>query len=89
MDELSAALGATAGQNGTAFLVAMRARNPCVRDAALTRLIGALHKHELRRWSVGTKKGGKAKPLSAKVSIDNCHALRATFQWVARRNPLR
>lgn len=36
---------------------------------------------------MGIKKGGKAKPLSAKVSIDNSEALRATSQPVAKMQP--
>jgi hypothetical protein len=43
--------------------------------------------HGLRLWSVGIKKGGKAKPLSAKVSIDNSHALGATSLPMLQTQP--
>jgi hypothetical protein len=87
-NELSTALGATARQYGAAILCshtcteAVRARTP-----HFARLIGALHSMDSVDGPWGDKKGGKAKPLSAKVSIDNSHALSATSQPVAKTQP--
>jgi hypothetical protein len=71
-DELSTALGATAGQNGTAILSRHACTEPVrARTPHFARLIGALHSMGSVNDPWGTKKGVKAKPLSAKVSIDS------------------
>ena len=87
-DELSAALGATAGQNGAAVLGGHAGTEPVrARTPHFARLIGALHSMSSVNGPWVPKKGGKAKPLTAKVSIDDSsHALRATLSRLRRRN---
>ena len=69
-NELSAALGAAACQYGAAILSSHTCTEPVrARPPHFARLIGALHSMDSVDDPVGIKKGGKAKPLSAKVSI--------------------
>ena len=56
-NELSTALGATAGQNGTAILGSHAGPKSCVRHAALCSVDRCASLHGLRRWSVGSQKG--------------------------------
>ena len=89
-NELSTALGAAACQYGAAILRSHTCTEPVgARPPHFARLIGALHSMDSVDGPGVGKKGGKAKPLSAKVSIDNSHTLRATSQLVAKTQPAR
>ena len=73
-NELSTALGAAACQYGATIFRSHACAEPvCARTPHFARLVGALHSMGSVDGSVGIKKGGKAKPLSAKVSIDDSH----------------
>ena len=69
-DQLAATLGAPTRQDPTAMLGGhARAKPVRALSPHFTWLIGALHAMTFASASAGAKKGGKAKPLSAKVSI--------------------